>query len=56
MRLLVYDVALFLRDKEDMRKSQHLITQEVETYMTLYEVDVSAPLQFVMSLNAFIAE
>lgn len=38
MRLLIYDIALFLRDEEDMRKSQHLITQEVEAYMTLYEV------------------
>ncbi|KAG1748586.1 hypothetical protein EDB19DRAFT_2022764 [Suillus lakei] len=37
---------------EDMRKSQHLITREVEAYMTLYEVKGSAPLQCVVSLNA----
>ncbi|KAG1780495.1 hypothetical protein EV702DRAFT_1193970 [Suillus placidus] len=37
---------------EDMRKSQHLITREVEAYMTLYEVKVPAPLQFVVSLNS----
>jgi anaphase-promoting complex subunit 2 len=34
-----------------MRKSQHLITREVEAYMALYEVKVSAPLQFVVLLN-----
>jgi anaphase-promoting complex subunit 2 len=34
-----------------MRKSQHLITREVDAYMALYEVEVSARLQCMMSLN-----
>lgn len=56
MRLLIYVIALFLRDEEDMRKSQHLITQEVEAYMTLYEVKLFCTPVICGIAQCFIAE
>jgi len=51
VRPFIYRVAPFLRNEEDMRKSQHLITREVEARMALYEVKVSARLECISSLN-----